>query len=334
MKVFLMTSCRVHRPFDCSKVYPGGKHELYDTLHTNYAQSNFVGSLYDTRYTIDLLKALHTRQYSQNIRGSAHEFASTCDASEECDVFIIELASLKYYTLNGVYISHSASHLHENVERHDLTIQELRADIEKIEAIVKQMNKAVLFVSHFNVYNVPARTKIIDALTAYATYMFDPTPVVASDIGACIKDQNHYTSSADILVMEALHLKLQSMALELPIQPIGKYFGLVSEFDTSFSDGQYQKPAYPSERETGWTKTVPKLANTASIHPYTRLDSPSRSGESAPRALIGWSARPARTDAPDNSGRAEIGAGRAVDTLGASAHYPLCDAARPTPYSN
>lgn len=216
MKVFLIGSCRIHRPFDCSKVYPGGKHELYNTLNTNWAQSNFVGSLYDTRYTLDVLHAIDTRRHSTHIRGNEPEFVSTCDAAEECDVFIIEIASMKYFTLDGVYVAKTnlSKDVLEggDVEHHCLSVPELVADIRKIEALVQKMGKQVLFVSHFNTYNVPARGTIIAALTKHATHWFDPTPVVASDIAACIFDWDHYKPAADVLVMNALHEKLQSMA--------------------------------------------------------------------------------------------------------------------------
>jgi len=221
--VFLIGSCRIHRPFNCDyfkKNHKDGKYKLYNCLNTLWFQKYFLGSLYESNYIIQILKWLTEREIKSkeniNVKPPQHkidekQFLELCDALMEADIIIIEIATIKYFIKDYIYLSNE----HINylgitpTESGKLNKDELINNITQIEKLVHDIGKKVLFISHFNYEQIPNRTLIIESLRTTAKHFFDPTCVITSN--SKLQDKNHYTVDTEAEIMEEIHNKLSIM---------------------------------------------------------------------------------------------------------------------------
>ena len=226
-KIFLMGSCRIHRPFnsDCGHKN-GGKFNLYDCLNTKWHRPCFLGSLYESSYILQTLKFLSERKikYKENIQHLPHQkptdkkhFLKLRYKLMTADIIIIEIATLKYcMNDDNFYLSTEHNKLMgiKPTKEGKLTRKQLIDNIKEIENVVHEIGKKVLFVSHFNhdhinQPNLPNRRIIIESLKNTAKHYFNPTDVITSE--SKLSDPTHYNLNTEAEIMEEIHKKLSSM---------------------------------------------------------------------------------------------------------------------------
>jgi hypothetical protein len=212
MKLFLLGSCRIHRPFNCEKKHTEGKYNLYNCLNTKWHEQFFLGSIYCSHYIIQTLRCLinkdinnkeiiQTKDPQVNIDNT--QFLKLCETLYEADIFIIEIATIKYITNNNIYISNEHKHKYKSNKHKILTEEELNNNIQIIEKLIEGIGKKVLFISHFNINNVYNRKIIIDCLKKNAKYFFDPSEFI--DNMNNLDDINHYTLDTEKIIMDEIH---------------------------------------------------------------------------------------------------------------------------------
>lgn len=219
-KLFFLTSCRIHRPFNCDKKHRNGKYNLYDCLNTNWSENNFLGRLYESNYILQTLKYLINKdiENKDNIQVITPQknmdkkhFLDICDTLMKADIIIIEIATIKYFMNNNIYLSNE----HFNklgiypTKSGKLNKKELINNILEIEKLVNDIGKKVLFVTHFNFQNIPNRKLIIECVKNTAKYFFDPSCVINSY--RKLSDRNHYTTKTEVEIMEKIHKCLSIM---------------------------------------------------------------------------------------------------------------------------
>jgi len=218
--IFLIGSCRIHRPFNCDKKHKKGKYNLYNCLNTNWGEKYFLGRLYESNYIIQILKCLIERKIEnkENINVlypqkqiDEKQFLELCDTLMKADIIIIEIATIKYIIKDNIYLSNE----HYNqlgitpTKKGELNKEELINNITQIEKLVHDIGKKTLFISHFNNQNIPNRTLIIESLKTTAKHYFDPTCVITSN--SQLSDPNHYKLNTEAEIMEEIHNKLSIM---------------------------------------------------------------------------------------------------------------------------
>jgi hypothetical protein len=212
-KLFLLGSCRIHRPFNCDKSHSDGKYNLYDCLNTRWYEKNFLGSLYCSNYITQTLKCLIHKNNKEYIQVKSPQqkldnthFNQLCETFYSADIIIIEIATIKYILKDKIYYSNE--HVQEK-NYNTLTRDELCNNIRTIEKLIKDIGKKVLFISHFNFNNIDNRKMIIECLNKTTKNFCDPTNIVISK--DYILDNNHYTVKTEKIVMEKIHRHLSIM---------------------------------------------------------------------------------------------------------------------------
>ena len=218
--IFLIGSCRIHRPFDCDNKHKEGRFNLYNCLNSRWNEKYFLGSLYESNYIIQILKCLTERKIEkkENINVinpqkqiDEKQFLELCDTLMKADIIIIEIATIKYIIKDNIYLSneHYKKIGITPTKEGELNKDELINNITQIEKLVHDIGKKVLFISHFNNNNIPNRTLIIESLKTKAEHYFDPTCVITSN--RKLVDQNHYKLNTEAEIMEEIHNKLSIM---------------------------------------------------------------------------------------------------------------------------
>lgn len=205
-KLFLIGSCRIHRPFNCDNKHTDGKYKLYDCLDTNWNQKNYIGTLYCSNYIIQTLKCLINRSNKEYIQVKHpqkplddNQFFDLCQTLYDADIIIVEIATIKYIIKDNIYYSNEHT-IQKNYKI--LTEEELCNNIKTIENLITNIGKKVLFISHFNVGNIDNRKLIIDCLNKTATYFFDPTNIIKNN--TYLIDINHYTTNTEKIIMDKI----------------------------------------------------------------------------------------------------------------------------------
>ena len=221
MNIFLFASCRVHRPFNCDSTHETGSFNNYNCLDTKWFQPNFIGSMYCSNYILMLIKILVSRNISEKDKFcyphvlTDEHFYKLCDTFLQAHVIIVEISTIKYKKLSDRYISNEEAGRYSKYTDGIIEENELCKNIVELQDIIQKAGKQVLFVSHFIINSkvfdrkLLGRKQIIDSLTKHATYFFNPTAIVQSDICNNLKDSNHYSHSAEVLIMNELHNHLQ-----------------------------------------------------------------------------------------------------------------------------
>lgn len=217
-KIYILASCRVHRPFNCDNNHKSGYFTEYDTLGTLWSNKHFFGSIFCSSYIKQVLQSLITRTNREHIVSifpCESEFNSLCNAFDESEIIIIEIATMKtlIHKNKKIYLSHQ--HLHKISDPYDtqlLTEDELSKNIMDIQKMIHNINKKVLFVSHFQgVIPVKNRRSIIMCLEKHATHFFNPSLSITKNEDKYIADKAHYTKDGECHIMNELHKKIIQM---------------------------------------------------------------------------------------------------------------------------
>ncbi len=216
-KIFLIGSCRIHRPFNCDNKHEYGEFNLYDCLNTKWYEKYFLGSLYCSNYINQTLNYLINRDLKNKnnievmdpqIKLDENHFLKLCENLYESDIIIIEIATLKYLkNISGFYISQE--HNPKITPIFTITEEELINNIKIIENLIEGIGKKVLFISHFNLNNINNRNTIINCLKKTAKYFFDPTTVIINS--KQLSDINHYNFETEKIIMKKIHEYLSDM---------------------------------------------------------------------------------------------------------------------------
>jgi hypothetical protein len=223
-KIFLMGSCRIHRPFNCDKKHSEGYFNDYDCLNSKWYEKNFIGSIYCSSYILQTLNCLINKKNKELINQKKPQlkmtndvFAEICDSFSKSEIVIIEIATIKSIIFkNQTFLSneHISKINNKNYIIKNLKEEELLQNIETIQNILNEIGKQVLFISHFNyMYNIPNRKLIIDCLNKKAKYFLNPTIFVMENIKANTKDFNHYSLNFEMKIMKEIDNCLKEMII-------------------------------------------------------------------------------------------------------------------------
>lgn len=221
MNIFLLGSCRIHRPFNCDRTHENGYFTNYNCLTTKWFEPNFIGSVYCSNYILMLVNILLSRNVADkdkfcypHILTDDH-FYQICDSFTKAQTVIIEIATLKFRKSKGIYISNEELDRYPNYESGNIDEAQLAKNVIELQTLIQKAGKQVLFVSPFQINprvfdrKLIGRKQIIDCLSKHATYFFNPTPIVQSNISTTIVDSSHYSHSCEVLIMNELHRHLQ-----------------------------------------------------------------------------------------------------------------------------
>ena len=221
--IFLIGSCRIHRPFNCDKKHKDGCFNNYDCLNSKWYEKNFLGSVYCSSYILQILNCIIEKKNKQLINQKPPQleitnevFKEICDSFDKSEIIIIEIATIKSIFLNNTktYLSNEHS---KNIDINRYTIKELVEkeiiqNIENIQNIIHKIGKKVLFISHFNFMNkIPNRKLIIDCLNKTAKYFLNPTIFVMENIKDNLVDDNHYSLKFEQKIMKEIDKCLKNM---------------------------------------------------------------------------------------------------------------------------
>jgi len=220
--IFLMGSCRIHRLFNCDKIYNNNELDKYNLLDTLWFGDNFLGSIYCSKYILMVLQILLNNDINNKdkiciippqLELDDNRFITICNRLKQSDIVIIEIASLKYYKLlnseyyiNREYITNRfcGDNTNNTYTMHTLTQDELANVISDIKMLLNKHNKEVLFVSHFNHANIINRDIIIKTLSKNCNYYFNPTDIILTDPEKYLLDDNHYSDLGEQIIMKEL----------------------------------------------------------------------------------------------------------------------------------
>jgi len=217
-KIYILASCRIHRPFNCDNNHKTGYFAEYDTLGTLWSNQHFFGSIFCSSYIKQVIQSLIMRTNKEHIVSifpCESEFKSLCDAFYESEIIIVEIATMKTIIQENknLYLSHQ--HVDKISDPYDtqlLTEEELANNIMDIQTMIHTINKKVLFVSHFQgVIPVQNRRSIIRCLEKHATHFFNPSLSIAENEDKYIADKAHYTKEGECHIMDELHKKIIQM---------------------------------------------------------------------------------------------------------------------------
>jgi hypothetical protein len=234
-EIFLLGTCRVHRPFGSDEECVNNKKYNVSNL---WHSSAFLGPKYGTKEIIQFLDfALNDNHVpeelvqlifadcivSTNIKEQLNKVKFSFALSE---VVVVEISTIKQivtnidnkeYHLNCyAYRAHN-NHIQDNTNLNCLestqSEDELCADILQLQQLFNtKYYKKVLFVTHFNHNDIKNRELIIKCVKKCAKFWFDPSQIVIDNLPHSVVDNGeHMSRDTEILVMEALHEILSKM---------------------------------------------------------------------------------------------------------------------------
>jgi hypothetical protein len=148
------------------------------------------------------------------------QFYQICEAFDKANVVIVEIATIKFKKLKNRYLSNEEINRYSDYSSGSITESELSSNIIQIQDLIQKSGKQVLFVSHFhiipNVFDrkLIGRKMIIDCLTKHALYFFNPTSIIQSNPDSLL-DNSHYSKSGEVIIMNEIHKKLQTILFNL-----------------------------------------------------------------------------------------------------------------------
>jgi hypothetical protein len=143
-------------------------------------------------------------------------FRSLQDEFNRTDIFLVEIATRKYYKYNGLFLHHIAEEEQynfndrKNIEIGDLTDEQIEEDIMNIRKEIYP--KKLLIISHFATRKIGKRYQLIELLKQITTGMsipfFDQSQLIdtyGEDIVEKEKVITNYNNLGKNLVADALH---------------------------------------------------------------------------------------------------------------------------------
>lgn len=219
MKIFLLGTCRIHRPFFSNLSIT----QNYNILNIWESQC-FVGPIYNIKEVRQFLEILiNDKKIPDKILYRVFtDYKDNFDEIKlkfhEADTIIIEISTNnnlttvvdeKKYILN--LYNADTSNL-DNYSWNFITNEELEYEIIEIKKILENLNKKILFVSQFNNNNDNIyKQEIIDTCEKVLdkNIFFNPTYIVNSNLPDILVDDHHYSNKGEILIMEEFHKKLK-----------------------------------------------------------------------------------------------------------------------------
>ena len=215
--VLLIGTCRIHRPLFNFK---STKYCFLDDKFGTLAESNQIIqyiNLLNNKSSIP--KCIFPYISCYNRSNYSEEYIEDCKMLfNKADIVLIELSSIKecftFFELEKYYLDYFKTEMNppefmyiKNTEL--ISENNICRNIKIIQKLCG--NKKVMFVSHFNVNNIPQRELIIKCIEKTATYYYNPTEFVSKNLPNCITDINHYSKEFEPLIAQELVNVLDSI---------------------------------------------------------------------------------------------------------------------------
>ena len=232
INLFLIGTCRIHRPFGCDHVNKNPVHfsTTYDALNL-LGKYSFLGYFYNIKEIKQLIEVL-VNNYSSEVTSDIidtvinpkfldpidlnRQIETTREIFRLADVVVMEISTSKN---NQTIVNNHAVHFYEpGLPEEELEIisdQEHGEIFEYLIRTLTALNKKVLFVSHFNHRHIPSRQFIIDMCEKYLDkeLFFNPTETVLNHLPNSLVDSAHYSKRGEFIIMNEIHLKIQNTFL-------------------------------------------------------------------------------------------------------------------------
>ena len=230
MNVFLIGTCRIHKPFGCDDSPQKPKnYDNYNVLNL-WGSYNFLGPKYNIKEIYQFLNILIDKNspLHETIKKNTKHIFKDCYLDNNnyenqiedtynkftiADVVIIEISSIKnlYTIISGKEIVLNIYNQElSDLENYDYSLINEAEFIEYLKYIMEIMNKynkKVLFVSHFNYNNIKNREFISNILknNLPGNMFFDPSKIIIDNLPNSIIDESHYSKEMELLIMDELN---------------------------------------------------------------------------------------------------------------------------------
>jgi len=220
MKIFLLGTCRIHRPFFANLPI------MQNYYVTNLWESPFwVGPIYNIKEVRQFIEILMNNIKIPNkilyrvFTDYKENFDEIKEKFKESDTIIIEISTNNNLTTivdEKKYILNLYNADTTNLDNHSynfITNEELEHEMMEIIKILQNLNKKILFVSNFNNNNNTYRQEIINSCEKILNknMFFNPSNIVNNNLPDVLIDNDHYSRKGEILIMAELHQKLESI---------------------------------------------------------------------------------------------------------------------------
>lgn len=208
IKIFLIGSCRIHRPFDCDNVnnYNAlnllGKYTFLGYMYNIKEIKEFVDLLAvenDMEKDAKLFSTIINPKFFTDPMNLKKQFKETRDAFQSADLVVMEISTSSNKTLT----------VHDGFVNED----EYTEIFKYLIYTLQSLNKKVLFVSHFNHNNNTKRQFIIDMCEKYLDkdIFFNPTQTILNNLPNSIVDNAHYSKSGESVIMNQIDFKIKKI---------------------------------------------------------------------------------------------------------------------------
>jgi hypothetical protein len=230
INVFLIGTCRIHRPFGCNSVTRNPFHfnNIYNALNLlgKYSFLGYFHNIKEIKQLVDLLINNYSSAMTNEIINMVinpkfldpmdltRQIENTREMFRLADIVVMEISTSKN---NPTTVNETTIHFYEPGLPKDafevISEQEYEEIFKYLIETLTSLNKKILFVSHFNHNHFPLRQFIIDMCEKHLdkNLFFNPTETVIHSLPDSIEDTSHYSNEGELLIMNELHLKIQNI---------------------------------------------------------------------------------------------------------------------------
>lgn len=241
--VYLLGTCRIHRPFGCEKKHQKPLKPYEYNLLNGWGSYGFLGPLHDLKeihqfltILLDENSLLRNKLLNNETRNILTQYIlRNCNLDKEhfekqlkftqkqfflADIIVIEVSTLRYLRANvegtdlilsayNANLTNLRNHKDEKITDNDFIVY-----LSDIMEILKKYNKKVLFVTHFNTGKIAQREHISNMLKQNLpqNMVFDPSSLVISHLPHSIVDDYHYALEFEHIVMDEIHKYLSGLS--------------------------------------------------------------------------------------------------------------------------
>lgn len=229
MNIFLIGTCRIHRPFGCD--YYKKKPINYDNYNVlnSWGTYNFLGPKFNIKEIYQFLNILTSNNspllkldniiLKQIFKDCVLDddinrvIEDTHNKFKMADVIVIEISSIKNLStiiFDTEIILNTYKQDLSVLTNHQYSIISEYEFIKYLNCVIEIMNtykKKVLFVSHFNHNKIEKREFISNILKNNLpnNMFFDPSELVINNLPNSIIDDSHYSKDMELLIMDELN---------------------------------------------------------------------------------------------------------------------------------
>jgi hypothetical protein len=235
INLFLIGTCRIHRPFGCNLVKKDPPHfDTYNVLNLlgKYSFLGYFHNIKEIKQLVDLLIHNYSSDMTNEIINMVinpkfldpidltRQIETTREMFQLADMIVMEISTSKN---NLTTVNEEIIHFYEPGLPEDLleiiSEQEYGEIFEYLIETLTSLNKEILFVSPFNHNNLTSRQYIIEMCEKYLDKkrFFNPTETVIHNLPHSIADTSHYSNEGEVLIMNEIHLRIQTI-----FEPIGE----------------------------------------------------------------------------------------------------------------